>query len=57
MLGPTTRPVEKRGSSTVNVVGVAHDVQREVAAQDEPAVQRGHPRRAGARSRSRARSA
>ena len=27
-------------------VGVAHDVQREVAAQDEPAAQRGHPRRA-----------
>ena len=44
MLGPTTRPVEKRGSSTVNVPASPMTVQREVAAQDEPAAQRGHPR-------------
>ena len=41
MLGPTTWPVEKRGSSTVNVAGVAHHLHRQVAAGDEPAAEAG----------------
>ena len=44
MLGPITCAVEKRGSSTVNVVGVAHHLERQVVPGDQPAVERRDPR-------------
>src|SRR5437763_6418081 len=55
MLGPTTRPVEKRGSSTVNVSGsrmTASASSRRVTSQPPSA----GTRDTGSRSRSRART-
>ena len=43
MLGPDHLPGREARVVDRERPGVAHDVQREVAAHDEPAVQRGHP--------------
>ena len=44
MLGPITCPVEKRGSSTVNVSGSRIAASDEVMARHEPAVEARQPR-------------
>ena len=44
MLGPTTWPVEKRGSSTVNRLGIPHYLDAEIATRHQPATERRNPR-------------
>ena len=55
MLGPTTRAVENRGSSTVNVVRVAQHLDGRGATGDEVAADGRHGQRPGRCARSRAR--